>query len=330
MARTPQAGASTKCFSFLTWRQNFILAWQNCLYFGVIVIATVVGGCSIAGTAVASIPNSMSADARASAAADRFGSTLGFAKSTAHPITTPVGCNTVTAFVPGIISISHSASRSGAVSTRMNHSLSGVTGEVVMVPRWFLNAFNFSESSFCCFCESPLGAIRASIFTLASRSSSAFWFASAARAFASAIAARADSASFCKVANSWRAVAASASKTAALSCALPAASFARAASPWVLAISIAVRSLNASQWCSLITPIHTISAVEINTINVPIISPILARSNHHVAQSNEGQISFSPWFPISIITAMVIIGISGLNAGAVALPRQRNRVAFAP
>lgn len=66
-----------------------------------------------------------------------------------YEIITPVGNRTVAVEVPGSISISHPAAFKGAVSTLTNHSLSGVDGDAIIVPRWSLNFDNFAVSSFC-------------------------------------------------------------------------------------------------------------------------------------------------------------------------------------
>jgi hypothetical protein len=139
----------------------------------------------IPGTAVASIPILFSSSASRSATLEPGWSCSEIVRTVKYWITTPVGCNTVAVEVPGNIVMSHPAPLSGAVRTLANHSLSGVDGDATTVPVCFGRAASFRDSSFCSACVIERGAIFASNFTRARRSDSAFWFASAALAFAS-------------------------------------------------------------------------------------------------------------------------------------------------
>ncbi len=164
------------------------LRQAGAFYFVLIVISMVCGGLSIPGIAVASTPNSPSTSTSFSAAAERSPCSwiLGCVGSIAHSMTTPVGYRTVAVAVPATGSMSHPAALRGAARTRANISLSGVDGEALTVPRCFGRPESLTVSSFCWACVSLRGAIRTSILTRASRSCSAFSFASAARALASA------------------------------------------------------------------------------------------------------------------------------------------------
>jgi hypothetical protein len=163
-------------------------ALSRSLYFALMVISMVCGGWSIPGVAIASIPNSPSILASASAAAAREPCSwiLSFAGSMFHSMTTPVGYKNVAAAIPCKGSMSHPASLSGAARTRANISLPGVDGDALTVPCCFGSPTSLAVSSCCWACVNERGASRASILTRANRSSSAFLLASAARSTASA------------------------------------------------------------------------------------------------------------------------------------------------
>ena len=263
------------------------------------------------GMAVAAIPCAESTSASRAAAGEKSAAekwSPNFARSTPNSIAMPVGQISVAVGVPGNISTSHPARCRGGLRCRASISLSGVEGDATMVTCCFSKPARPREMA-APSSSDDLGASRDSSLTRASFSSSAFWMASAARAFAPAIAARACSADT--------------SSAAALSCAFAVPSFARAVSSANEAIFSPADSLAKSQWCSLTIPIQTMVMVAAApTIRLPTNSQ-LARSNIQLAQSSEGQGSFPAWFAISAIAIIMLIGAVGLALIGSAIRKRR-------
>jgi len=161
------------------------------------------------GIAAAAIPNSLSAST--SGPHGPGGGTI-LSPSTVAPelanakgnwMIIPFGCKIMPPYPPRISVIFHPAACSGANRTLANHSLSGVDGNAVSVPRTSLNCDSLAVRSFCCSCVSNRGAMRCSILTRASRSASACAFRPAASFSSSAVRSWARAVSPCSCTNSF-------------------------------------------------------------------------------------------------------------------------------